>query len=144
MNFAYIISAYKLPDLLIRLVNRLQSENATFFIHVDKKSASTDFKQMQAGLKVFSNVYFLERHTCHWGDFGHVRATLKGIQELVTRDITFDYALLLTGQDYPLKTKGAIENFFYKMRASLSLRIPRFQMKTGMLWIVLSASITAF
>jgi hypothetical protein len=35
MNLAYIISAYKLPDQLTRLVNRLATDTAHFFVHVD-------------------------------------------------------------------------------------------------------------
>jgi len=114
MRLAYIISAYKLPDLLVRLVHKLQSENAIFFIHVDKKSSSNVFRRMREGLTDFPNVYFLKRHNCYWGGFGHVQATLKGIRELVKRDILFDYVILLTGQDYPLKTNSSIENFFLR------------------------------
>ena len=38
MKIAYIITAYKLPDLLVRLVQRLNTEETSFFIHVDKKT----------------------------------------------------------------------------------------------------------
>jgi hypothetical protein len=38
MNLAYIITAYKLPDLLVRLVHRLHSRTTTFLIHIDKKA----------------------------------------------------------------------------------------------------------
>jgi len=112
MRLVYIISAYKLPDMLIRLVKRLQTEDVTFLIHVDKKTPPGIFGRMEAGLACFDNVFFLDRHTCYWGDFGHVRATLKGINEIVERNIPFDYAILLTGQDYPLKSNRAIKDFF--------------------------------
>jgi hypothetical protein len=32
-----------------------------------------------------ANVTFLARHACYWGDFGHVRATNKGINEIMGR-----------------------------------------------------------
>jgi hypothetical protein len=38
MNLAYVLSAYKLPDQLIRLVLKLNSETSHFFVHVDRKT----------------------------------------------------------------------------------------------------------
>jgi hypothetical protein len=57
------------------------------------------------------DVVFLPRHVSQWGGFGHVRATLKGIDHLVTERVDFDYAVLLTGQDYPLRSPGEIASF---------------------------------
>ena len=53
----------------------------------------------------------MKRHICHWGDFGHVEATLKGIREIYRRNVSCDYVILLTGQDYPIKTNGEIERY---------------------------------
>lgn len=47
-----------------------------------------------------------------FSDFGHVRATIKGIDEIFRRLFPFDYAILLTGQDYPIKSNRQIEDFF--------------------------------
>ena len=33
VNLAYIISAYRLPEQLVRLVTRLRTENATVLVH---------------------------------------------------------------------------------------------------------------
>ena len=38
VRIAYIISAYKLPQQVSRLVHRLQTETSSFFVHVDKKA----------------------------------------------------------------------------------------------------------
>jgi len=111
MELAYIISAYKYPEQLIRLILRLTSDKATFFVHVDKKTCSEVHEQMVNGTKHLPNVYFLKRYRCDWGDFGHVRATMEGIHETIQRKISFDYAILLTGQDYPIKTIDQIEAF---------------------------------
>lgn len=118
MHLAYIVTAYKLPDLLIRLVRRLQSPNATFVIHVDKKSPLEVQSRMQSGLQDAPGVYFIEPHKCYWGDFGHVRATLKGMRELLARAVPFDYAILLTGQDYPIKPNGVIERVLARARGN--------------------------
>lgn len=114
MNIAYIISAYKYPRQLIRLVNSLNTPSASFFIHIDKKTDDPTYHKMVNGLSGYPNIYFLKRHMCYWGDFGHVQATIEGINEIIRRKILFDYVVLLTGQDYPIKTNEQIKTFFEK------------------------------
>jgi hypothetical protein len=111
MKFAYIISAYHRLGQVTRLVKTLQTGDDAFFVHVDRKSDRDEYRQLVASLRN-APVSFLDRHACHWGGFGHVRATLKGIQELTAQRIPFDYAILLTGQDYPIKPNAYIRGFF--------------------------------
>jgi hypothetical protein len=112
VNLAYIVSAYKLPDQLVRLVSTLDTGDSHFLVHVDKKTDDEVFRRMTAPLRDHSNVHFLERHRCFYGGFGHVKATLKGIDEIVRQRLPFDYVILLTGQDYPIKSNRQIEEFF--------------------------------
>lgn len=58
----------------------------------------------------FPNVTMLPRHPCHWGDFGHVEATLKGIAAIARAEFVYEYSILLTGQDYPLKSDVEIRS----------------------------------
>jgi hypothetical protein len=112
MRYAYIISAYKNLEQVTRLVRRLDSGRACFLVHVDKKTADSAYDALVASLRDVPSVSFLPRHPCHWGGFGHVQATLKGINELLRRGTRFDYVFLLTGQDYPIKPNEYIERFF--------------------------------
>jgi hypothetical protein len=109
-RIAYIISAYKLPAQLERLVRRLAGPDVSFFIHVDRKTRRAVYEEMTARTRGL-DVVFLPRHVSHWGGFGHVRATLKGIDHVVSARVPFDYAVLLTGQDYPLRSSAAIAGF---------------------------------
>lgn len=109
MTIAYIISAYKLPELLVRMVRRLDGPHAAFYIHVDAKTTEATYRRMTQPLADRPNVRFLERHACAWGGFGHVRATLKGLRATFESEDPFDYAVLLTGQDYPLVSNDEIE-----------------------------------
>jgi len=111
MHIAYIISAYKYPEQLVRLVQRLNAEATTFMIHVDKKSDAAMHQRAAAGLARLPNVHFLEPHVCHWGDFGHVRASLKGLRALRQQGSPFEAVVLLTGQDYPIKPNAYIRRF---------------------------------
>jgi hypothetical protein len=101
MRIAYIVSAYKRPEQLARLVGHLSRSSSTIAVHVDAKTSRRDFDAMVAGVHGVPGVHFLSRHRCYWGGFGHVRASLKGIEHLVETGADFDYAVLLTGQDYP-------------------------------------------
>jgi hypothetical protein len=109
-RIAYVISAYKYPDQLERLVRRLSTPTASFWIHVDRKTRAPVFQAMVDQTKDVPNLRFLPRHVCHWGGFGHVRASLKGISEAIERNVPFDYLVLLTGQDYPLRSATEIED----------------------------------
>jgi hypothetical protein len=109
-RIAYIVSAYKLPAQLERLLRRLAAPEASFAVHVDRKTRRSVYEEMVARTADLG-VTFLPRHVSHWGGFGHVLATLKGIDHFVEHGPPFDYAVLLTGQDYPLRAPTAIADF---------------------------------
>lgn len=121
MQFAYIISAYKYPQQLIRLIQRLNTPSASFFVHVDRKTDDGIYREIVHALSRRPNVIFLKRHKCEWGNFGHVSATLEGITEIFRTGTSFDYAILLTGQDYPIKSTRHIAAFFEKHKGKLFL-----------------------
>ena len=109
MTIAYIISAYQLPAQLVRLVRALRHPHRVFYVHVDARTADADYGAARAALASAPNVEFLARHACRWGGFGHVRATLKGLDQLAASGLAFDYVTLLTGQDYPIKSNRQVE-----------------------------------
>lgn len=112
MRIAYIISAYRKPGHLVRLIRRLHTGAGTaFFVHVDAKTDETTNRLMVEGVRDLGQVRFLPRHACHWGGFGHVAASLKGIEELLESGFGADYAVLLSESDYPIKTNAFISEF---------------------------------
>ncbi len=111
MKIAYIILAHKLPAQLVRLVKKLYTDTSSFLIHVDKKTDNETYQKMVDPLCVYENVHFLKRHVSNWGAFGQIQATLDGLREALTLNLDFDYAILLTGQDYPIKSNMYIHQF---------------------------------
>lgn len=111
MKLAYIILAHKYPEQLIRLVHRLNTENTSFFVHIDKKTDEKIYNQIVGGLSHFQNVNFLERHKCSWGDYSLVKAPINGIKEIFKKNVDFDWLIILSGQDYPIKSNSQIEEF---------------------------------
>ena len=106
-RIAYIVSAYKLPAQLERLLRRLEAPGVSFAVHVDRKTRRSTWDEMVSRCHGL-DVTWLPRHRSQWGGFGHVRATLKGIDHVVENGAPFDYAVLLTGQDYPLRSPAEI------------------------------------
>ncbi len=115
---AYIVSAYKNLDQVARLAERLNTERSVVYIHVDKKTDHAEYGRLERTLAGRPSVHLLERHVCHWGGFGHVRATLKGIHALLASGSDFEHLVLLTGQDYPIKPLAEIERFFAAHRGT--------------------------
>jgi hypothetical protein len=114
MEIAYIISAYKYPRQLIRLVNKLNTGKTHFLIHIDKKTHKEIYLEIVRVLSKYSNVLFLKKHDCYWGNYGHVLASIKGIRAIFKLNINCQYIKLLTGQDYPIKPNIKIQDFFTK------------------------------
>lgn len=108
-RIAYVILAHQLPQQLVRLVDRLEAPGATFLIHINRRSDDAILDAARAGLAGRADVVFLRRHRLHWGGFGHVAATVEGLDELDRRSTKYDYVALLTGQDYPIKPPNEIQ-----------------------------------
>ncbi|BAZ68438.1 MAG: beta-1,6-N-acetylglucosaminyltransferase [Pelatocladus maniniholoensis HA4357-MV3] len=112
MKIAYIILAHKYPKQLLRLINRLNTDDVSFFIHIDKKADSQFFHQLVTQLQDLPNVYFLKRYDSAWGSFNIVRATLEGIKLIAEASNDFDHIVNLSGQDYLIKSNEQIQFFF--------------------------------
>lgn len=106
----YIILAHKAPEQLSRLVERLNTVNTFFYIHIDR---NVDIGPFRYGLKDRSNVVFLpeeKRVKSVWGSFGVVKATLNAIREVI-KDGRHGYTVLISGQCYPIKSNAYIHEF---------------------------------
>lgn len=107
----YILLVHKNPKQVNRLVNRLNSKDCRFYIHVDKKAEMDPFVKT---LSHFKNVFFVsekDRIGCLWGHVSLVYAVFACLNLLGDVDQK-GYTILLSGQDYPLKSKAFIQSFF--------------------------------
>ncbi len=115
MKIAYLILAHKNPEQLARLISRLSTTDAIFYIHIDKKVPFYPFRDALKDLPA-AKIRFVKRENSNWGTFGMVQASINGIKQIVgdSANEKFDYLILLSGQDYPLKSTVFINNFFEK------------------------------
>ncbi len=116
MKIAYIILTHRFPEQLVRSIRRLDDRDVFFFIHLDKKadmrSGNDISRQLRNQLGNSANVHLVKSHPCRWGRIGIVQGTVEGIKALTESGTEFDRAVLLSGQDYPIKSTDYIKTFF--------------------------------
>lgn len=112
MVINYCFTVYNEPELLRHTILRLQHPNARFFIHVDKRVDEGVFREV---LDEFCNVKFIEeRVVSMWGDISTVDAILALLKTALA-DGEEGYCVILSGQDYPIKTP---QHIFQYLRES--------------------------
>ncbi|MEH2119361.1 beta-1,6-N-acetylglucosaminyltransferase [Nostoc sp.] len=112
MRIADVILVHKYLEQLVRLIEQLNTEHVSFFIHIDKKADDKFYHQVLIQLKDFPNVSFIKRHSSAWGSFNIVKASLEGIKSIVETGTYFDYVIHLSGQHYSIKSNEQIKKFF--------------------------------
>ncbi|KAB7671723.1 beta-1,6-N-acetylglucosaminyltransferase [Bacillus sp. B1-b2] len=110
MELAFLIMAHKNVNQIARLIDKLDSDTSTFVIHFDAFGDNEEFIELREMYRHKSNIYFINRHKCYWGDISLIKVELECIELLLNENINFDYALLLSGQDYPIKSLSYIKN----------------------------------
>ena len=107
MKIAYIILCHKNSEQVSLLVNKLNSANNDFYVHVDKKVESFDLPNLK-------NVYVLPKEkkvSVQWATKSMIIATLNTIDFLLKSKKEYDYIFLISGQDFPLKSNDEIVSF---------------------------------
>jgi hypothetical protein len=108
---AYLIFAHRNLDQLPRLIDRLDTGVASFFLHIDQKTDTMPSEGALRKLRALPNVHFVPRYHCPWATFGLVEAQ-KAAMEAALAEGGFTHLMLLTGQDYPLRPPHEIDSFF--------------------------------
>jgi hypothetical protein len=111
MKKAYIIVAHKNPGQLNRLVSRLNDNESEFYLHIDKKA---DIEQFLMIGNIGEMVHFTERFDATWGGYGIIKPYLSALNDIKKSPVKFDRVILLSGQDYPIKSNADINEFFEK------------------------------
>jgi len=100
MKIAYLILAHSNPRVLNRAIGMLSTEDCAFFLHIDRKVDIRKFSDIN-GENVFISQ---ERSRVYWGEFSIVEATLALLRKALERPEGYEYFVLLSGSDYPLRS----------------------------------------
>jgi hypothetical protein len=110
MAVAYLIRAHHRPEQLVRLVERLATPDASFFIHLDGRADDLVREALLIGLARQDEVHWVPRVDQYYSGFSFVRAILAGLEE-VRKAGAPAHTVLLSGQCYPLRPARQIESF---------------------------------
>ena len=107
---AYLISAYRDPKALKRLVDALNDEiNVDFYIHIDGK---VEISVYERELSNYSNVFFLtkkERIEVYWGGYSQVKMQYNLIKKMLSTRRRYCRVFILTEADYPLVSNETLQ-----------------------------------
>lgn len=103
---AYLISAYRDPEHLARLIRALDSD-ARFFVHIDANVSAEPFRRLLP-----DSVRFVPRRRVSWGGWNQVEYQYELMCAALADGAKFTHLVCLSGQDYPLWSNGAIHRFF--------------------------------
>lgn len=121
MNVAYLVGAHNNPKLLKRGLDILSCDYSDFFIHIDQKSNIDDFNGIRG-----HNIHFIEnRIPVYWGGFSQVQSVLLLIRQALDGPRKYDYLVLISGSDYPLRSGKYVCTFLAKNRGSEFINIVR-------------------
>jgi hypothetical protein len=100
---------HKDPRQLHRLISRLNDGASSFFVHIDRKVDISPFEIIK---EFGAIIHFIDRFDSTWGSLGLIKPFLSGLKAVKDCSEKFDRILLLSGQDYPIKSNEYINDFF--------------------------------
>lgn len=118
----YLILAHKNFNQLKRLIHVLEDGASRFIIHLDASANLEDFKNK---IGAYKNIFWVEnREDCIWGDFSIVQATINALDFIINNHLE-GYTILMSGQDYPIKSKQYIIDYLEQNQAYNHISIHR-------------------
>jgi hypothetical protein len=111
MKILYIILAHKEPSQVIKLVETLIANEHYVIIHYNKLSSNEEFAVLRNRFENNLHVFFLDRMKTAWGHFSLMEVIINSLKKAASLDIKYDHAIILSGQDYPIKSNTEIKRF---------------------------------
>lgn len=105
---AYLILAHKYPAQLRRLIKALDDGRSFFYIHIDRNADLAQFDNLQPWA---DKINYIKRESGEWAGYGLVHAMINGLKAIGESKQPFGHVILLSGQDYPVKSNDQIHQF---------------------------------
>jgi hypothetical protein len=108
VNLAYVITAHKNPQQMLRLLGAIYRPGNTHVLHVDSRAPH----EMHAAARQFAqthpNCSVIRSESVIWGSWRLAHAQMRGMTEALRVAGDWSYCINLTAADYPLKTHEQI------------------------------------
>jgi hypothetical protein len=113
-RLAVIVLAHSQPEQLAALLRSLQHPRISVYLHLDVNCEAEVFRQAleTAGVE---DVVWLERQRTRWASITLVDVTVDALRRTLADGC--DYMMLISGQDYPLRTSEELVAFAQTNRA---------------------------
>lgn len=115
MKTAFLILTHKNPIQLSEIVSHLGDENSGVFIHIDKRSDRLPFEKSLSS-QSFKNYHLFQHTKIIYSSVSYIDACMPMIRKAF--ELGYDYFVLLSGQDHPLKPINEILSFYEKNKES--------------------------
>ena len=106
---AYLIIAHTQPELLKKLLKKLDDERNDIYLHIDSKAKDYPLDEIAAVVKK-SKCIFTERTDVKWGSYSQIHCEMILLKEAVKEEHAYYH--LLSGMDLPIKSQDEIHAFF--------------------------------
>jgi hypothetical protein len=124
MKVSYLILAHGDLVHLERLIDELSDENSRIYIHLDNRVVCPPHLQFKPGIYIIPDPLRL-----YWGGFSIVQATLK-LMRLAAHHGFGDYYALISGTDFPVKSKHQFYNQLKQGGEFMSIQLANRSIRT--------------
>ena len=110
MRIGFVILSHRHPAQLLRLVTTLKQQlpDAPIVIHHDRFRTNLPSSKLDC----FEDVHLLTSdEPTAWGDFSVVDATWRAMAWMLG-NVQFDWVVMLSAQDYPIRTLNTLSEYF--------------------------------
>lgn len=109
MRHAYLILAHNSWQQLYKLIRLLDSPNADFYVHIDRRAQDFDESEFR-DVCMHSKIRFFSEYENYWGSYRLIESEILLLRMATAQK--YDYYHLLSGTDLPIKSRDYIEEFF--------------------------------
>jgi hypothetical protein len=110
-NIAYLITAYKEPEQVARLLTSILTDSDAALVHFDRIVKAEKFQSWKRVIEQKcsgKNVKVVSESRCKYGSFGQIDVLISALKYFED-NFDYDYFIDFTGDSYPLRTPEVIK-----------------------------------
>lgn len=98
-------------DIAAQMARTWHDGGAAVAVHIDRRTASSELRKMQADLAGCGAVHWMPRRNCDWGSFALVQATQDSAALLLSRFPDVTHVMVVSGSCLPLRPVAELHAF---------------------------------